>query len=464
MIKRILIGIGVLCTLMLLTINVSSCKKETNNPPEPVDTIPDPPTPGPTPGPTPEPTPVLNGNNIVVYECNERLFASSNALQAVRNYLPILQQMQVNVLWLMPIQPRGEVKTVWSPYCVKDYTAVSPDLGTLEDVKSLVKDAHERGMLVILDWVANHTAWDHAWVAAHPNWYTPAQTTSEREWQDVTFLDFGKTEVQDAMCEAMLYWVREADVDGFRCDYAEGVPSAFWKRAITAVRQVKPDALWLAESSKTVHFNDGFNWIYSWDYLYGVEDLYKGTKTLTNLWSVSKNEFNSTPAGKNRLRYVTTHDASSENAPSSFFRDANGMLSAFCLTAFMGGVPMIYSSQDIGYMNRIDFCTKTTTPLSFLGTNPFVARYQQLMKVYVETSEARKGEVTNYSTDKVGVFTRSAGGQSILVMANTTATVQVTPLPMDWQKVEAKDCLSGTMVTTPKSATLDKYEYRIYLR
>ena len=255
-------------------------------------------------------------NTTVVYECNERLFARQKAFNAIRDYLPVLEQMQVNVLWLMPIHPRG---------------------GTMADLKALVDDCHSRDMKVILDWVANHTAWDNQWYINHPDWYTSPKG-EKVNWKDIAPLDYGVTDVQQAMREAMVYWVREADIDGFRCDYAEGVPNTFWTEAITAIREVKPEAIMLAEASKVSLYRSGFDWMYSWNYLGAVQKLFRDQGDLSNLFAVSEQEYKSTSAGKERLRYVTTHDASSEQAPSNYYKSAKGELAACCLTFFLGGV------------------------------------------------------------------------------------------------------------------------------
>ena len=233
-------------------------------------------------------------NTTVVYECNERLFARQKAFNAIRSYLPVLEQMQVNVLWLMPIHPRGTVNAVGSPYCVKDYYAIDPAFGTMADLKALVDDCHSRDMKVILDWVANHTAWDNQWYINHPDWYTSPKG-EEINWKDIAPLDYGVTDVQQAMREAMVYWVREADIDGFRCDYAEGVPNTFWTEAITAIREVKPEAIMLAEASKVSLYRSGFDWMYSWNYLGAVQKLFRDQGDLSNLFAVSEQTTTSLP-------------------------------------------------------------------------------------------------------------------------------------------------------------------------
>ena len=401
-----------LLTILSLFLCLTGCKGEEN-----------------TPTPTPDPVGNLKkADTTVVYECNERLFAKQNAFRAIEAYLPVLQEMQVNVLWLMPVHPRGTVKTVNSPYCVKDYYAIDPAFGTLADLQSLVNACHQRGIRVILDWVANHTAWDNQWYLDHPELYT-APVDDEKNWNDVVPLDYNK-------------------------------PAAtFWQTAIAAIRNIKPAAIMLAETHNVSYFDAGFDWLYSWDYLSGIQSLYQKQKVTSTIYTISNKEMSSTPAGKSRLRYTTTHDASSENAPATFYTDAQGQLSAACLTFFLEGIPMIYSSQEIGNMEKINFFNYNI--LSF-EDNAARQAYIALMKAYTATAEARYGTIIDYSTDHVAMFSRSQESKEILVIVNTTNAEQEITLPMRWQRNKYTNAITGEQIYSPKSQSLQPYEYIIY--
>lgn len=410
----------------------------------------------------PDPKPVVyeKANTHVVYELNERLFAQNEAFKAIDAYLPTLRDMQVDVLWLMPIHERGVGEgTCGSPYCVHDFKGIDPKFGTLDDLKALVNHAHDKGMLVILDWVANHTSRDNAWYVEHKKdgWYT-TPAGEEVNWKDVEPLNFNNKDVRAAMTDALLYWVREADIDGYRCDFAEGVPTDYWTEVISEIRKLKPNVIMLAESSKTEHYTAGFDWLYSWSYLGAVQKIY--SSKLTALFTASKNEFNSTPVGKDRLRYVTTHDASNENAPSQWYKTVKGELAASCLTFFLGGVPMIYSSQEIGDMSKLSFFGYKL--MDFTSQNETRDAYAALMKAYVATAEARYGAIEDYSTDHVAVFSRSQGEKSVLVVVNAGATEETISLPMKWQRITTTDALTGAEVKTKSTLTLTPYEYVIY--
>lgn len=400
----------------------------------------------------------------VIYECNERLFAETDAFKAIEAYIPELERMGVNVLWLMPVHPRGaDDKAIGSPYCVKDYRAVDPAFGTIDDLKHLVTTAHDHGMQVILDWIANHTSWDNAWVTRHPDWYQGPATADEQGWKDVTFLNYSNQAVRDTMQDCMLYWVREADIDGFRCDYAGGAPLDFWSSVNNAVLELKPDAVLLAETSDARHYDAGFQLLYSWNFLYAIEDLYAGAGTWSALISAHRAEYNTTPDGKERLRYITTHDESAEKAPASSYRDAAGELSAFCLTAFMGGVPMIYSSQELGNTNTLSFFEYHL--MDFTSPNSTRNAIADILRVWKETADLRAGEKTFGSlAARVPYIEYNREGQQLLVICNASNSEQQVKMPMRYEGLQMNDRLSGKTLVPPSVFTLAPREYRIYTR
>ena len=232
---------------------------------------------------------VKPGNTMVVYEANPKVFASSKSLKAIEDRLDEIQDLGVNVIWLMPIQPIGSDKTsVGSPYCIKDFKAVNPSYGTIDDLKSLVNKAHSMGMRVILDWIANHTSWDNPWITAHPDWYTKDAngniiSPAGMGWNDVADLNFKNNELRANMIDAMTYWVKEAGVDGFRCDYADGVPTDFWTDALKAVTALKSDAILLAEGSELKLLDCGFQMLYGWDFQSKLASVFGGRMDVSRL-------------------------------------------------------------------------------------------------------------------------------------------------------------------------------------
>lgn len=224
----------------------------------------------------------------LIYEANPLFFASDNSLAAIQARLDKIDDLEADVLWLMPIYAQGQKNAIGSPYCVKDYKAINPKYGDMAALKNLVNAAHADGMIVILDWVANHTAWDNVWISEHPDWFTKNAngdivSPPGMGWNDVADLNYDNVEMRRAMIDAMLYWVKQADVDGFRCDYAEGVPNSFWKEAIRSIREVKPKAFMLAEASDFKLYDADFDMIYDWTYCTDLQNFYNGKSTFDKL-------------------------------------------------------------------------------------------------------------------------------------------------------------------------------------
>ena len=185
--------------------------------------------------------------DIAMYQVNPRMFAPDHSLNAVAARIDSIRDLGVNVMWVMPIYHIGIEKGKNSPYCISDYKAIAPEFGTIDDFKNLTKVCHEHGMGIILDWVANHTAWDHPWVKAHPDWYTHDEKTDTIihprpwDWHDVADLNYDNKDMRAAMIDAMKFWIVEVGIDGFRCDVADGVPADFWKDAIDELRMAAKD-------------------------------------------------------------------------------------------------------------------------------------------------------------------------------------------------------------------------------
>ena len=210
-----------------------------------------------------------------------------------------------------------------SPYCIQDYKAIAPEFGTLNDFKYLARTCHEHGMAIILDWVANHTAWDHPWVKEHPDWYThdaEADTIIHPrpwDWYDVADLNYDNKDMRAAMIDAMKYWIADVGIDGFRCDVADGVPADFWKEAIDTLRQAagKRQILMLAEGKRADNFTAGFDMNYGWDFKDQIVRVFNDNQPVSSLFDADKAEYDSLPAGKVKLRFTTNHDHSTEKTP-----------------------------------------------------------------------------------------------------------------------------------------------------
>lgn len=406
---------------------------------------------------------VGEGNRMVVYEANPKVFASSGAFKAIEGRLKDIQDLGVNVIWLMPIHPVGTVNSVGSPYCVKDFKGVNSSFGTLADLKSLVSKAHSMDMKVILDWIANHTAWDNPWVSEHPDWYTKDAngniiSPAGMGWNDVADLNFNSSALRTSMAEAMTYWINEADIDGFRCDYAEGVPADFWTDAIKDIRSVKKDAIMLAEASDATLYECGFDMLYGWDFQSKLADVFSGKRKVDVLYESHKNEYKGLPEGKERMRFSTNHDkAMSEASPITMYKGERGAMSAFVIAAYMGGVPMIYSSQEIGYAKTVNFFTNVVMDWN---SNPsYLKEYVNVMTAYHESASLRGGEPILYNTgDIVSIY--YPGG--LFVVANTTGEKVQVKAPMERAGDKVTDMMTGTSGSVPAALSLEAYQYKIW--
>lgn len=403
-------------------------------------------------------------NEVVIYEANPGLFGNQGALKSITARLDNIKALGVNTLWLMPIYEQGKLNAFGSPYCVKDYKAVNAEFGTLADLKALVSAAHGKGMRVILDWMANHTSWDHAWMA-NKAWYTQDAggniiSPPGFNWTDVADLNYANADMRAAMIDAMLYWVAEADVDGYRCDYADGVPTDFWSTAIAELRKLKGDnLLMLAESGDASFFQCGFDLVYGWNFAYKLQDVYAGKATPADLYATHNKEQEGVPAGKQRMRHTTNHDMASEKSPLQVYGGADGALSAFVIAATMGGSPMIYSSQEIGYDRPLSFFNHVA--LDWNSNPDYQAAYTKLMSVYNASDALRRGTLTTYANGKVATYVRKSQKETVLVMVNTSAAEETAKLPIEYAHEEAHDPFTSATQVLPSVLTLAPYQYYI---
>ena len=419
----------------------------------------------PTPSPSPE-----EGNytasDMVVYEVNPRIFGIENAFKAVEANLDHIKSLGTTVLWLMPVNDPGVKNSVQSPYCIRDYKGLNPQYGILADLKSLVNAAHAKGMKVILDWVANHTSWDHIWTVEHPEWFTqkngnftpPAEFP---EWGDVIDLNFDSQEMQDAMIEAMEYWVKETGIDGYRCDYAEGVPVSFWKKATDALRALDEDVILLAEAGKAeVLTEGGFDMLYAWGFQDKLEQLYAGKATVEDLFNTYKEEKVGMPEGSIRMRYSTNHDQARDDSPLDCFNGERGAMSAFVIATMLDGIPLVYSSQEAAYPEALNFFNYEVVDVK--ANAVYCKEMTNVISAYKNTKDVRGGELKLYSTGNVVSFYRNAGEHGMLVMVNPTNEAVQVKMPMEQAGKTMKDMMTGESVKLPSAVTMQPYQYVIY--
>lgn len=364
----------------------------------------------------------------------------------------------------MPTYPIGQLNSVNSPYCVKNYEAVNPEFGTMNDLKSLVSQAHDKGMAVILDWVANHTAWDNPWIS-NKDWYTQdgngnIVSPPGTGWTDVADLNFDNQEMRINMIKAMEFWIKNADIDGFRCDAADMVPYDFWKQAIDSLNNfTTKDLILLAEGARSDHFTAGFDMNFSWDFYGTIKKVFAGTAAPSSLFSVNNSEYNGIPDGKEKLRFTTNHDESAWDAtPMVIFNGKEGALAASVITIFLNGVPLIYDSQEVGVTDNIPFFYDS--PIDWMLNPDMLEQYQDILNYYMTSELAKTGSLNSYANSSASIFTLSSGRDRLLIIVNTLNAAATINLPAaltgEWANVLSDETfsLSGSMQLTP-------YEYYI---
>lgn len=309
----------------------------------------------------------------VIYEVNVRQYTSSGTFEEFATHLDRLRNMGVGILWFMPIHPIGaqnRLGSLGSYYSVRDYYDVNPEFGTLSEFKALVDTIHAKGMYVMLDWVANHTAWDNPLTVSHPEWYienasgdfVPPPGTN---WSDVIQLDHSNQELRDYMIQAMTYWITEFDIDGFRCDAVSFMPSSFLSEMNAALKAVKPEILMLAEADGPQYAYLGFDMNYAWG-LHGfgngiLKRIVDRTSTVTELDNYISNELTAYSDNHFRMYFTSTHDENSWHG--TVFEQFGDAAEPFAvLTATMNGMPLIYSGQEAGLNKRLLFFDKDLIP------------------------------------------------------------------------------------------------------
>ncbi len=294
-----------------------------------------------------------------VYEVNIRQYTPQGNFAGFRQQLPRLKEMGVDILWLMPIFPIGERNrkgTLGSPYSIKDYKEVNPDFGTKDDLSIIIKESHRLGMHVILDWVANHTAWDNPWITTNPDRYYRDENGNilapNDDWTDVAHLNYNNPDTVAAMIDALQYWVEKFDIDGYRCDMAGLVPTWFWEKARKEVDKIKP-CFWLAEwEDPAIHA--AFDATYSWELHNVLKKIVSKEKNVYDLDHNRSYELYKFQPENYRLTFTTNHDESAWNG-TEYDRFGDGAVTLAALTYILPGIPLIYSGQESAF--------KSTQPL-----------------------------------------------------------------------------------------------------
>ena len=391
---------------------------------------------------------VPDPEDAVIYQVNLRAFSEEGTIDAVTQRLDYIKELGANVVYLMPIYPVGVENSaggLGSPYAVRDYKAVSSEFGSLEDLQSLVEEAHNRDMAVVLDWVANHTAWDNVWVTEHPEYYERNEEgnfmpPTGTNWNDVIQLDFENPELQDAMIDAMAYWVYNANIDGFRMDAADYVPEGFWTDAVTEIRGIKDqEMLMLAEGGEQRHLRSGFDYIFGFNFFETLKEIQDGAPASEVQMAHAEEYQNVYNDNKRVVRYTTNHDVNlSDGTPLELFGGIDGSIANFVVAAYMKSVPMIYNGQEIGYDQRLEFFTQTPIDWS-TGDQQVFDEYQEIIDFRKNSDALQEGEYNGHSSNDMVAFTMESEEETVLVLSNIrdneTGFLVPQNLQGEWQNV-----------------------------
>ena len=400
--------------------------------------------------------------NAVVYEINVRQFSESGKITAVIDQLDRLKGLGVDILWLMPLHPIGEENrkgTLGSYYSVKDYKAFNPEFGSEGHFEMFMKKAHQLGFKVIIDWVANHTAWDHTWIKQHPDWYERDATgkiQSPYDWTDVAKLNYASKPMRAAMTEAMKHWVSKYDIDGFRCDVAFLVPVDYWNENRKALEKIKPMYM-LAEmeanndinKTPAAYYASAFNASYAWTFMGASADLVAGKKSMNEFKSIMQKNYAELPASMHKLFFLTNHDENTWNATIHERYGENWKAIAAMVYTLPQSLPLMYTGEEAGLARRLKFFEKDpikytewndTSRYSFYRSLINLHHTQPALKNNQAGSKFEEFNLLEENTGLVYAYKRTLGKSEVIVMINLaqeTAHFNIEGLKIELNKYQS---------------------------
>ncbi|MBK5271023.1 MAG: alpha amylase C-terminal domain-containing protein [Bacteroidia bacterium] len=419
--------------------------------------------------------PVAWAHSTNIYEVNVRQYTTEGTFNAFVKALPRLKEMGVQTLWFMPITPIAQKKmkgSMGSYYACSDYTAINPEFGTLDDFRNLVEHAHQLGFKVIIDWVANHTGWDHRWTIEHPEYFKKDKDTHDFKMVsgmvDIIELDFNNPALRRAMIEAMEFWIRECDIDGFRCDLAFWVELSFWKETRMDLEKIKP-LFWLGEFDELYHpeYGEVFDASYTWTWMHKTEDFYKKHLAFDSLYDILK-RYDDLGHESMRAWFTTNHDENSWNGTE--YEKYGQMAKALAVfSATWSGIPLIYSGQELPLHKRLKFFDKDTIP--WTGEYELHDFYKTLLNLHSSSPALRAGDPSaqtfriKTNDDHVFAYLRKNGSKEVLVVLNMSKETKEHLIIND-DKVTGiyNNVFSGTSdnFTSEKKIQLHTWEYLLY--
>jgi len=411
--------------------------------------------------------------NLNIYEINVRQFTPEGTFAALEAHLPRLKELGTDILWIMPINPIGELNrkgSLGSYYSVKDYKAVNPDFGTAQDFKHFVEKAHELGLYVIVDWVANHSAWDNALVTEHPDWYEKDSTgkmMSPYDWTDVVEFNYANADMSNYMLDAMKYWVSDFNIDGYRCDVAGLVPDTFWVKARTELDKIKP-VFMLAEDESPRH-HAAFDMTYSWEFHHIMNKIFKGENTTNDIEKYLLKNDSLYPTDAYRMNFITNHDENSWNG-TEFERLGDGVEAFYVLTVSIPGMPLVYTGQESAMNKRLLFFEKDAVEW---GNYPMADFYKKILNLKKTNPALFNGNyggswerINTGDNEKVFALIRSKDEHKVISVVNLGPEPATVKLNNDAIKGSYTELFSGenAALESENSIELPAWGYKVYFK
>jgi cyclomaltodextrinase len=395
--------------------------------------------------------------NATIYEANIRQYTTEGTFKAFEAHLPRIKAMGIDIIWLMPIHPIGIEKrkgTLGSEYSVKDYYGVNPEFGTKEDFKHLVDKIHSMGMYVIVDWVANHSSWDNPLAKEHPDWYTKNeegnfQPTPWYDWDDVIDFNYDKPELRKYMTEALVYWVKNFDIDGYRCDTAGFIPTDFWDNARAEMDAVKPVFMLGEWESRDLH-KKAFDMTYSWTLFDKMVAVTRDKKSIGGLVEYMAHDVSTFPRDGYRMLFTDNHDMNSWNKNMKYNFGA-GLEASIVLTGTLNGMPLVYGGQEAGLDRSLKFFDKDLIDWSKM---PYEGLFKKLFDLKHRNHALWNGEhggvmVRIYSDkmEQVISFLRKKDKDKVIPIINYSDKSVMVKLNTGNQKGTYTELFSGEKIT-----------------
>jgi glycosidase len=409
-----------------------------------------------------------------IYEVNLRQYTKSGTINEFRKQIPRLKKLGVDILWFMPINPIGEKNRkgkLGSYYSVKDYKAVNPEYGTMADFKAMVKEIHKLGMYVIIDWVPNHTSWDNKWTVNHPEYYSrdssgkflPPHGT---DWTDVIQLNYQNKALRNEMINCLKFWIDSANIDGYRCDFAVGVPTDFWNEARFELDKVKP-VFMLAEAEQPDHQYKAFDAGYGWEFHHLMHNVAKGEKTVADIDAYFAKDSMTYAKNAIHMYFTTNHDENSWNG-TEYEKFGDGSKAFAVLYYTVPGMPLIYSGQEAGLNKRLLFFEKDT--INWDTNKELAAFYKSLNRLKKEQSAlwnaengARMKRIKTNNDSKVFAFMRENEKGKVLVILNLTKDKVNLKLETNDNFSNLKNYFNKTNFSN-KELELKPWEYQVFVK